>query len=93
MMRKVLRILKWVALGVCAFVAVTLVFGLLVRGLWNWLMPPIFGLPVITFWQAWGLVVLTHILVGGGERVRYEAHRHGHRPAPADSGDRPGGGG
>jgi len=30
--------------------------------LWNWLMPVIFGLPTIGFWQALGLLVLTSIL-------------------------------
>jgi hypothetical protein len=30
--------------------------------LWNWLMPNIFGLPEITFWQACGLQVLATIL-------------------------------
>lgn len=30
--------------------------------LWNWLMPVIFGLPTITFWQALGLNVLSSIL-------------------------------
>ena len=30
--------------------------------LWNWLMPIIFGLPTITFWQALGLNLLTGIL-------------------------------
>ncbi|MBN1464641.1 hypothetical protein JXA02_02690 [candidate division KSB1 bacterium] len=39
-----------------------LLFGLVLMWLWNWLMPVIFGLPTITFWQAWGLVVLSHIL-------------------------------
>jgi hypothetical protein len=43
--------------GVIAFF-----FGFVVVWLWNWLMPDIFGLTKITFWQAWGLVVLTHIL-------------------------------
>ena len=33
-----------------------------VMWLWNWLMPAIFGLTTISFWQAWGLVVLSHIL-------------------------------
>ena len=32
--------------------------------LWNWLMPTIFGLPYITFWQAVGLNVLSAILLG-----------------------------
>lgn len=30
--------------------------------LWNWLMPVIFGLPIITLWQALGLVTLSSIL-------------------------------
>jgi hypothetical protein len=41
-------------------------FGWLVMLLWNWLMPTIFRLPVITYWQAWGLVLLSHILIKGG---------------------------
>lgn len=30
--------------------------------LWNWLMPVIFGLPTISFWQAVGLMILVSIL-------------------------------
>lgn len=30
--------------------------------LWNWLMPEIFNLKVITFWQAWGIFFLSGIL-------------------------------
>ena len=30
--------------------------------LWNWLMPDIFGLKLITYWQAWGLLLLSSIL-------------------------------
>ncbi len=33
--------------------------------LWNWLMPMIFHLPALTFWQTLGLVVLSRILTGG----------------------------
>jgi hypothetical protein len=33
--------------------------------LWNWLMPIIFDLTTITFWQALGLLVLSKILFGG----------------------------
>jgi len=40
-------------------------FGLVVMLLWNWLMPAIFGLTVITFWQALGLLILSWILLGG----------------------------
>jgi hypothetical protein len=40
-------------------------FGELVMHLWNWLMPMLFGLRQITFWQSLGLLVLCRILVGG----------------------------
>ncbi len=30
--------------------------------LWNWLMPMIFGLCTLTFWQACGLLVLTSLM-------------------------------
>lgn len=36
--------------------------GALVMVLWNWLVPAIFGLGTITFWQGWGLLVLTGLL-------------------------------
>ncbi|MBN2011208.1 hypothetical protein JW960_17825 [candidate division KSB1 bacterium] len=48
--------------GVILAMIMALLFGLIVMWLWNWLMPTIFGLTAITFWQAWGLVVLSHIL-------------------------------
>ena len=40
-------------------------FGEIVMHLWNWLMPALFGLKMITFWQGLGLLVLARILVGG----------------------------
>ncbi|MGA3211253.1 MAG: hypothetical protein ABSD20_08085 [Terriglobales bacterium] len=53
--------LKFVLFGVL-FVAV---FGFVVMHLWNWLMPVLFGLKLISFWQAVGLVVLSKIFFGG----------------------------
>jgi hypothetical protein len=40
-------------------------FGQAVLQLWNWLVPGIFGLRPITFWQAVGLLGLSWILFGG----------------------------
>ena len=40
-------------------------FGFLVKWLWNWLMPPLFGLHALGYWQALGLLVLCKILFGG----------------------------
>jgi len=59
---------KWIFRGlkIAVFVVLGLVvFGFVVMGLWNWLMPALFGLRVITFWQALGLLVLCKILFGG----------------------------
>ena len=41
------------------------VFSFVVMWLWNRLMPVIFGLHAISFWQALGLLVLSRILFGG----------------------------
>jgi uncharacterized membrane protein len=57
--------IKWVLwgiVGVCIAAVLALFFGMVVMWLWNWLMPTIFGLPTLTYWQAWGIVILFHIL-------------------------------
>jgi hypothetical protein len=41
------------------------VFGLIVMLLWNWLMPVLFGLARIGYWQALALLILSKILFGG----------------------------
>ena len=51
-------------------IALGLLTGLFVQLLWNALVPEIFGLPRISFWQAWGLIVLSGLLTGS--KVRYE---------------------
>lgn len=58
---RVVRIVKLAVFGVAAVA----VFGFVVMSLWNWLVPAIFGLKTIGFWQAVGLVILCRILFGG----------------------------
>jgi Ca2+/H+ antiporter, TMEM165/GDT1 family len=41
------------------------VLSFVVMGLWNWLMPALFALHRISFWQALGLLLLAKILFGG----------------------------
>ena len=41
------------------------VFSTLLLALWNWLMPAIFGLPFITIYQAFGLLLLSKLLLCG----------------------------
>ncbi len=42
------------------------VFGAATMLLWNAIMPLLFNLPIITFWQAVGLLVLSRLLFGLG---------------------------
>ena len=62
------RIVKMAGIGV-AFFAIVLIaaalFGLIVMHLWNWLMPVLFGLHALTYWQAIGLLILSWILFRG----------------------------
>jgi hypothetical protein len=51
------------ALGVIGLIILAiLLLGYPVMLLWNWLMPTIFNLPYISFWQALGLNTLCTIL-------------------------------
>jgi hypothetical protein len=52
--------LRFIAFGIAAAVLV----GMVTMGLWNALMPSIFGLPAITFWQGIGLFLLGRLLFG-----------------------------
>jgi len=48
---------RWICLaplGVLAMLALVALGGEVVLQLWNWLLPPLFGLRQITFWQALG---------------------------------------
>lgn len=61
MKRKGFKIAGMVVLGIGAAAGFTLVVMLL----WNSLIPSIFGLGIISFWQALGLLVLSRLLFGG----------------------------
>ena len=52
-MRREMRKKWWIVLvAPPALVLFGWLFGEIVMHLWNWLMPAIFGLKMITFWQA-----------------------------------------
>jgi Ca2+/H+ antiporter, TMEM165/GDT1 family len=75
------KIIGFVLLGIIGI----FVFGSIVMLLWNNLMPVIFHLPLITFWQALGLLILAKILFSGfrggpkayGSRWKRDALREG----------------
>jgi len=52
--------IKLALMGIVALAALSAALMLL----WNWLLPGIFGLTAITFWQALGLFVLSRLLFG-----------------------------
>jgi hypothetical protein len=102
---------KWAMLipmilgGIALAVLFAFLFGWVVMLLWNWLMPEIFGLKTISYWQAWGLVVLSHILIkpgygghgeGGGKKKKnaggLEAKFKFERSEAASAGGEPQGG-
>jgi uncharacterized membrane protein YraQ (UPF0718 family) len=71
----ILRIIGMVILGLITAVVFGFLFGYFVQMLWNWLMPPIFGLKAITFWQAFGLIVLAKLIFGSFGH-HHDIHKH-----------------
>jgi hypothetical protein len=71
--KSVARFVMIAVAAVVATVVIGFVFGFAVMWLWNWLMPDLFGLRPIGFWQAFGLLVLARVLFGG---VRGGSGRH-----------------
>lgn len=60
-LKKLIFIAPLAIVGMLVFVAIG---GELVKLLWNWLAPALFGWRQITFWQAVGLLALCRILFG-----------------------------
>jgi hypothetical protein len=81
---KVFRVAGLVVLGVIGAAIFALIFGWFVMLLWNWLMPVIFHVGEIGFWQAFGIIILAKLIFGsvgpGG--------RHGHGPGRGWKGGR-----
>ena len=61
--------MKFVAIVLASVVIIiggfglSVIFAFPVMLLWNWMMPEIFHLPRIGFWQAWGLMFLSSLLI------------------------------
>jgi hypothetical protein len=77
---KALKIIGWVVLGLTVAAAIGLGLGVVVMLLWNWVVPALFGLPRISFWQAVGLFVLCHLL--------FKAHVSGRARGEGDGKDK-----
>ncbi len=67
------KMIFFAPLAIVGMVLFVFIGGQIVMHLWNWLLPPLFGWRMITFWQALGLLTLSRILFGGmsgGHRSR-----------------------
>lgn len=64
-----LVVLGMIVLVVLVIAVVVALAGLLVRWLWNHLMPGVFNLPTLSYWQAIGLFVLAQLFFGAGAKV------------------------
>ena len=62
--KKAKKVLKIIGLTIAGF-ALAILFGFVLMWLWNWLMPMIFNLQEITYWQAVGIFILAKLLFGG----------------------------
>ena len=69
---------RWVVKGAALLVLAVLgiaVFSYAVMSLWNALVPSLFHGPLLQYWQAAGLLILSRILFGG---LRGRGGWHGH---------------
>lgn len=68
-----------VIFGSIFMVAMAFLFGYFVMLLWNWLMPVLFHLGTINYWQAFGIIILCKLLFGSF-RFGRPGHWKGKRP-------------
>jgi hypothetical protein len=61
---RVMKIIGIALSGIALAIGFALVFGYVVMLLWNWLMPLVFHLTVITYLQAVGIIILAKLLFG-----------------------------
>jgi ABC-type multidrug transport system fused ATPase/permease subunit len=59
------NIIKFRFAGIFIMLAAIAVFSVVVMLLWNALLPQLFALPTLSYWQAAGLLILARILFGG----------------------------
>ena len=73
---KARRLLMFTPVALMGIALISFIGGEIVKLLWNWLAPALFGLPMLTFWQALGLLALCRILFGGNGLRGGRSHRY-----------------
>jgi hypothetical protein len=61
-----MEVIMKIIIVIATVVVIAILLALPTMFLWNWLMPTIFGLIKINFWQALGINLLTGIFFKGG---------------------------
>ncbi|WP_431126569.1 hypothetical protein [Flagellimonas flava] len=85
------RVEKYVTKGFKIFFAfiifciLVLLAGYVFMHLWNWLMPDIFGLTTIGYWQSLGLILLAKFIFGFGN---HSSKKSNHKSEKRHKGDR-----
>ena len=67
---------RWIFIvpaAIAGIVVFSFIGGEIVKLLWSWLAPSLFGWRQVTFWEAFGLLALCRILFGGFGRHGYGA--------------------
>lgn len=63
-MESLVKIVGLVAVALLVAVGLDFLLAIPPMYLWKWLMPKLFNLATITYWQAWGLSLLASLLFG-----------------------------
>lgn len=74
------KIFFFILLGI----GIAFLVGYIVMRLWNWLMPELFGLPLVSYWQAVGVLVLAKIIFGFGSGDGPGRSKKSSKPAKCD---------
>ena len=73
------RVAKKIAANFCIFLIFVAVLGVAVMLLWNALIPDLFSGPELGYWQAVGILLLSHILLRGTPYYGRHGRRHARR--------------
>ncbi len=71
-----IKLVGYIIMGILLAVLFAFLFGYFAMLLWNWLMPSLFSLPQINYWQAVGLIVLARLIFGGFGHGHHSNKRH-----------------
>lgn len=63
------KVIVWIIVFILLIPLLILDF-FIIKWLWNWLMPALFGVSQITFWQAAGIFILARCIWGTGLKYR-----------------------